>query len=324
MVIGRPQSLLVHAARERNLVVREHEFRGDLDPRSLYAAYRTARAFKPDLIVVNFNKEGWQFGLCGKMLRVPVVARHGYPLLRNRVHHRILATLVIDHLIVNAPSLKSHYSQLGFSTSKTDIILNGVDLTDHRIGELKSRLGLSGNVLLIAGAGRLESQKRFDLFLEAARQISGWYTNAHFVIFGEGPLKSEIEKDARRLEIADHLHLPGFAPDFAGLIGDADLFLLTSENEGTPNVLLEAMAAGVPALAFEVGAVPEVLSGPLRENMFDFPNTSAMANRARELLSSADIRKSVSLAMKTRVVSEFALDASMKKYEQMFLMRVSR
>jgi glycosyltransferase involved in cell wall biosynthesis len=78
------------------------------------------------------------------------------------------------------------------------------------------------------------------------------------ILVGEGPERLRIEELARRLQLTDIVTLTGQQDDVNHYYGIADLFVLPSHTEGCPNVLLEAMAAGVPIVATEVGGIPEV------------------------------------------------------------------
>ena len=99
----------------------------------------------------------------------------------------------------------------------------------------------------VCAVGSLSYQKGFDLLLSAFARLSD--TSLHLVILGEGPLRSELEKQIRVLGIEERVHLPGFVKDPVNIIAQADLFVLSSRWEGFPNVLLEALSTGVPIVA---------------------------------------------------------------------------
>ncbi len=318
LVIGRPQSELLAAAAARNIDHTPHEFRGDFDPRSLFRAYQLLRRFRPDLVCVNFNKEAWQFGLAGRLRGIPVVARHGYPLLRKSVHHRLLAGQLLKQVIVNAESLRENYRTLGYDMSTVAVILNGVTAVEPCPGELRARFGVGPDQFLIVGSGRLESQKRFDLFLEVAEKLLTRFSSLQFLIFGKGPFENELRARIRARGLDHCVRLAGFTGEFASLIGDADMFLLTSENEGTPNVMLEAMIAGVPTLAFSVGAVPQVLSGEFANFAVPFGDTSLMASRAAELVELQTDRPALRSRFQHHARGSFSLEMSLQAYEQLF------
>ena len=114
---------------------------------------------------------------------------------------------------------------------------------------------------MILGVGRLGPEKRFDFFLQIlsrCRQEARVPLRACLV--GDGPLRPELEEMSRSLGLLDvALQFRGKLDDVRPLYAEADLLMLTSEREGTPNVIMEAMACGLPVVATAVGDVPELV-----------------------------------------------------------------
>lgn len=103
---------------------------------------------------------------------------------------------------------------------------------------------------VIVGAGRLEVQKNFPLLIAAFAGFYRKHTDYRLVIYGEGSLRGELEEAARRTGLPEGvISLPGRVPDLAERMNSATAFVLSSDHEGMPNVLIEAMACGVPAVA---------------------------------------------------------------------------
>ncbi len=317
-VVGRPVSKLIAAARGRGLNVEEFPFGGDLNPFVVRKARRLLEAHGIELVVANFNKEAWHFGRAAKSLGIPVVARHGFPLLRKSFHHRRLLKKFVTRLVVNAQAIRNEYASLGFDMSRTQVIHNGVRISKQRFGELRRRFEIPTDAPLILAAGRVEPQKRFERVIDLASRLMPQHPNLRFLIAGEGPDRDALEQQLLSRHLAKHVRFAGFIPDLAEVMGDADLFLLTSDQEGTPNVLLEAMAAGVPSLAFAVGSVPEIMSGDLASSSFSPGDVSRMTQRVDQLLKDPTARRAIGVAMKNHVETEFCLDHSMKQFEHLF------
>jgi glycosyltransferase involved in cell wall biosynthesis len=322
LVVGRPGSRLIAAARERQLSVVETAFGGDFDPLAAWRARKILAAHRAELAVVNFNKEAWQFGLAARSLGLPVVARHGFPLLHRGLHHRALLSLVLSRVVVNAASIRERYRKQGLPVAEMEVIHNGVLPVTPREGELRRRCGVAEDELLLLAAGRLESQKRFERLLDIARLLLPLQPRLRVLIAGEGPLKASLEAEAAARGLDRHVQCIGFLPDFAAVAGDADLFLLTSDDEGTPNALLEAMAAGVACVAFAVGAVPEILTGALAADAIAPGDTTAMAARAALLLGDPARRVLEAAAMQEHVARDFSFEQSMRRFETLFRQRI--
>ena len=318
IVVGRPRSKLIAAAQGRNLPVVEFHFGGDFDPFATARAKRILSEHQVELAIVNFNKEAWLFGRAARKLKIPLVARHGFPLLRNTLHHRRLVEHLITRLVVNAQAIKAEYAQSGFDVSDVRIIHNGVAFMEQRRGELRKRFDISPDNMLILAAGRIESQKRFDRVLEIAQAITPTHPQIKLLIAGEGPDRESLEQQINERCLNEFIRFTGFIPDLAEIIADADLFLLTSDQEGTPNVLLEAMAAGVPCVSFAVGSVPEILTDDLSHYAIPAGDVVKMTERVIELLKNSSLRERVSKQMREQARTEFELNSSMQKFEHLF------
>jgi glycosyltransferase involved in cell wall biosynthesis len=130
-------------------------------------------------------------------------------------------------------------------------------------GKLRSDLGLSENGESLVGiVGRLTSIKNHGLFLEAIRFLLAERKEmrARFLIVGDGELRKDLEEMTKELALADRVIFTGWIKDLKSFYADLDILALTSNNEGTPVAVIEAMAAGVPVIATDVGGVRELIS----------------------------------------------------------------
>ena len=109
-------------------------------------------------------------------------------------------------------------------------------------------------------AGRMVPQKRYDVLLEALARLR--HNDARLTIFGDGPLRSVIERQARALGVTDRLEMPGFVGDIMPAIRNCDLVVLSSDYEGLPGVLIRALACDVPVVTTDsFFAARELLAG---------------------------------------------------------------
>lgn len=111
------------------------------------------------------------------------------------------------------------------------------------------------DIRLIVTAGRLNIQKNHALLLHAFKTVLE-STNARLIIFGEGELRAELEQTARMLEIQDNVLLPGFEKNIFAYFNKADLFVLSSDYEGLPGVVIQAMACGLPIVSTDCPSGP--------------------------------------------------------------------
>lgn len=101
----------------------------------------------------------------------------------------------------------------------------------------------------ICGVGRLTRQKRFDVLIDAFAIINKTHPDYRLIIFGEGEDRKSLEKQAKKLGISDRVLLPGATDEVIKLLNYASVFVLSSEMEGMPNALMEAMALGIPCVS---------------------------------------------------------------------------
>jgi glycosyltransferase involved in cell wall biosynthesis len=130
-------------------------------------------------------------------------------------------------------------------------------------GKLKSDLGLSENGESFVGVvGRLTSIKNHSLFLEAIRFLLAEKREirARFLIVGDGELRKDLEEMTTELALTDRVIFTGWIRDLKSLYADLDVLALTSDNEGTPVAVIEAMTAEVPVIATDVGGVRDLIS----------------------------------------------------------------
>lgn len=315
-LVARPESLLMKRASERGVAVIPSRFGGDYDPLAMLRASNVLRVTRTDVVLTNFNKEAWHFGVAAKFTRAHIVARHGFPLWNDKRHHRFLAKRLLSHVVVNAESILDHYRTLHIDLSRVSVIYNGVAEVAQMQGALRAELGCAPDDLLLVAAGRLESQKRFDRLLRITADISK-SRSIKVAIFGQGPHERELREHAQALKLGGVVHFMGFRENFAAVVGDADVFLLTSDNEGSPNVVLEAMAAGVPVLGFSVGNMQNVLHGELSDFLVAAEEEAAFTTRLRELLAAPARLRDMRSRFQKRILDEFSFDKSMRRYEEL-------
>lgn len=122
-------------------------------------------------------------------------------------------------------------------------------------GRLRTRLGVPAGTPLVGAVGRLVPIKDHLTMLRAVARLPG----VHLALIGDGELRAQVQARAHELGIAERVHVTGWVADVPEAVGDLDAVVLTSRNEGTPVALIEAAAAGRPAVATRVGGVESVV-----------------------------------------------------------------
>jgi glycosyltransferase involved in cell wall biosynthesis len=163
----------------------------------------------------------------------------------------------------------------------------------------------------------LRPQKNPTLLLEAFRLGLASDPRAHLLFAGTGPLKSKLERQIGALGLQERVHLLGIRSDVPEILNAADVFVLSSDYEGNPLSVMEAMAAGKPMICTAVGGVPELVGG--RCGLLVPPqNIKALAGAMRRMLESPKARKSMGEASARRAVERFDLRAMTQAYEDLY------
>jgi glycosyltransferase involved in cell wall biosynthesis len=176
--------------------------------------------------------------------------------LTNRLASKVIAVSrsIRDFLILHE----------GMNPDRVATLSNGIDsqsflpAKEGQRALAKSALGLSSDAFVIGGMGRLVPQKNFSLFLDVAARILSKNPSAVFVIAGTGPQEKELKDKAALLGINEKVRFLGHVSDRLALYHAFDALLMTSDFEGTPMVLLEAMSCGLPVVASAVDGIAEV------------------------------------------------------------------
>lgn len=147
---------------------------------------------------------------------------------------------------------------------------------------------------LIIGTGRLTAQKQFDHLIEAFSGIAREFDNWDLAILGEGEKQHELAKIAVALGIEERVFLPGRIGNIAEWYERADLFVLTSQTEGFPNALIEAMAHGVAAVSYDCPTGPsEVIESGLNGILVETNDKQGIENKIRYLVTHKTIRNNM-------------------------------
>lgn len=159
-------------------------------------------------------------------------------------------------------------------------------------------------------------QKGFDVLLNAFSRVIPRHREWRLVIWGDGPLRSELESQASQLGIADHITFPGVTREPFARLAEADLFVLSSRLEGFPNVLTEAMSVGLPVIATDVGAVPEIVRDGIDGVLVPPGQVEALAVAMDRLMGNSEARSCLAVRAPD-VLERFSLKKVIGMWEEL-------
>jgi glycosyltransferase involved in cell wall biosynthesis len=208
--------------------------------------------------------------------------------------------------------------QVGIPRQKTVVIPNGIALRDfeHLPTQQQARtaLALSSDQMLIGTVARLDPVKRLDVLLQAMKSLRDVYA----VIVGDGPERTRLETMSGRSELAGRVHFAGQQDDVQAWLAAMDMFVLSSDWEGMPNAMLEAMAARLPVVATAVGGTPEVVVDGVTGLLVPPRDPAALAEAITRLLRDPQLRQQMGQAGQERVKAQFNIATTIRRTEALY------
>jgi glycosyltransferase involved in cell wall biosynthesis len=197
-------------------------------------------------------------------------------------------------------------------------IPNGIPVADYAREPQPELLGLGGERgdIVIGTVAGLRPVKNLPRLVRAFAAMKT--AKARLVIVGEGPESERIVAEARRLGVADRVELPGFRSHPARWIGAFDIFALSSDSEQSPISLLEAMAAGLPAVTTAVGDIPDMVSADNRPLIVRADDEAAFSAALDALAERQDLRHAIGLANREKAALEYDERAMIARYARLY------
>ncbi len=324
---GRQGSVFLERAAEREFETLALEISGDFNPATISSIRRFISARQIDSIIPNFNKDVRLAGLASSFKRPrprPVLLhRNGLPIVRNKRRYRISYKGLVDGIITNTRAILDRYMTYGWIEPEfVRVIHNGIDTDisiDYNNEESRSSLGVPANGPVVGLVGRLVPQKQPLMFLEAAKKILAAIPEANFLIVGEGPLRDDIVRHAKNLGIFDRVFMPGLQKNVFPVYRLCDVLLLTSEDEGLPNVVLEGMLSETAVVAFDVGGVRELITEEKTGVVVGADDVYLMAEKAIAFLKDDALRQATGKAARAYICEHFSVGGMIDKLEAYLL-----
>lgn len=311
---ARPKSTqFIDEVRRRGLSLELLRQRFTFDPAAILDAWRLIRRGQFTVVQTHNYKSHCIAWLLRPFLKFRWVAfAHGWTTedWKVRLYHSLDRVMLraADHAVAVSPPL---YATLCAwrGARPTELILNAADAEEVTRGAgreaFQRQVGLSASDLAIGCFGRLSSEKGQDVLLEAFARIAPDVPAARLVLVGDGPDEASLRARARELNVQDRVVFAGYYAGMRDCFDSIQLLVIPSRSEGLPNVLLEAMALGVPVVATSVGAIPEVLSDSTCGWVVRPGEVAQLETALRDALGNADKRRMVAEQAKRGLFPRF-------------------
>jgi glycosyltransferase involved in cell wall biosynthesis len=249
-----------------------------------------------------------------------VVTMHGGRYYADRLQRRLALRLAFglsDRVVAVSDSLADHLSRdLWFPRSRIAMVPNGVRYAPppNAASSLRAELGLAPSQRLLVAVGNLYPVKGHRYLLEALALLRQQYPELHLAIAGRGELADPLRDQARQLGIAPQVHLLGLRADIANVLAAADVFVLPSLSEGLPLALLEAMFAGCPIVASDVGQVRMALADGAAGVLVTPGQPDALAAALHSLLAAPAHARALGTRAARRAADEYDVSRMAARY----------
>ncbi|MHC1713216.1 MAG: glycosyltransferase [Solidesulfovibrio sp.] len=282
--------------------------------RSLLALWRALKVQRPDILVPLTavpNIWGRVFAKIHGLPAVVATCRGGGAIKRQ--HERLLMGLAVHH-IVNAEPLREALVGMGRLEAKITCIANGVD-TEYFTPPSDDLRPVREVVLCPA---RFCEDKDHETLIRAFETTVARRPRAELWLVGDGPLRTRVRTLAARSPVRGSIRTYPSAPDPRPFFQQASVVTLSSVREGLPNVILEAMAMGLPVAATSVGGIPDVVE-PERTGLLCPPrNPEALGENIATLLADAQKRIIFGKNARQRAVTDFSMETMVRRHEAVF------
>jgi glycosyltransferase involved in cell wall biosynthesis len=163
--------------------------------------------------------------------------------------------------------------------------------------------------------GRLVDGKGFEVLLDAVESLS--FDDASLCILGDGPKHETLDSEIKNRGLTDHVFLTGYRDDVPSVLAASDVLVLPSFREGTPRVIIEAMACGLPVVATDIAGIPEQVEHGESGYLIPTGDSEALASRLDELLSNPTLREQMGKRGYGRA-ERFSIDTMLEKFDHLY------
>ncbi|HVP10563.1 MAG TPA: glycosyltransferase [Phycisphaerae bacterium] len=297
--------------------------RGRYDISCLWSLARQVRRLDPDLIQSFLCHANVAARLVGRLDRYRPVVTGTVTIELERRTHRFLESLTCglsDRHVANSRAVADHLRvDLGFPSERLVVIPNGISLEefDGQPAIDRRAMGLAADVPLIVWAGRMDPVKNLETVVEVIARALG-HMPLQAVLLGDGPERPRIESLIRKKGLSSAIRMALWSDRVLGWLKAADLLLFPSLTEGSPNVVLEAMACGCAVVASDVPACRELIDSGVHGWLCRSDDLEGLV--AAVLLASSDTaaRRRCADAARRRVEEGHAMQAIVHQWEMLF------
>lgn len=318
---SRAQALGVsyHEVRQRNAL--DHAIWSPIKRLALKAGIDVVHShdYKTDLLALL---------LARRVGTIPLATAHGWTGASRR--ERLIYYPADKRLLKRFPLVLAVSSQIrdelirnGAKPERVRVLLNGIDhrrfrRDPSRVPAARAAFGVREDAVVIGSVGRLEPQKRFDLLIDAFDQIRASHPKVVLLVAGEGSQRVALEAEIARRGLQKSCRLLGHVENVVDFYHALDLFAQSSDYEGTPNVVLEAMAFEVPIVATSAGGTAELIENGIHGRVVPTGDPAGLAGAVADALGNPASTRARTAAARMRVENELSFEQRCRTLDRVY------
>jgi glycosyltransferase involved in cell wall biosynthesis len=286
---------------------------GDADIGMAWRLVKLIRTVQPDIVHLHSRRGAdlWG-GIAARLTGTPCVLSRRVDNPESRLQVAIKYRLY-DHVITISEGIRHVLLDEGLAPQHVTCVRSAVDAAPYLIPVDRStflhEFSLSPQVIVIGMVAQLIPRKGHRYLIEAVKSLRNSFPDLSVLLFGKGPLQSELESEIGQNGLADVIRFAGFRNDLPQWLGGLDILAHPADMEGLGVSLLQASAAAVPIVTSRAGGLPEAVADNVSGLLIPPGDVSALTSALRRLLEDADLRKKMGEAGRARILAEFSIDA---------------
>lgn len=299
----------------------------------LWGLHKVLEDFRPDIVLCH-GSSSLKYGALSRRLskravsiyrNIGMASHWSSDPLKATLNRMLLRSF--DKIVSLSPATCQDFLRL-YSLRQEHVVIipNGVDVTpfeelrnDDSRDRCRKTLGLAELDTVMITVGSLSPEKNQEELLTLVHDIRRKAGQLRLLIVGDGPLRTHLEQGAIRLQVTDQVSFLGVRDDVPELLIASDLFVLPSETEAVPAALIEAGLAGLPSVAYDVGAVTEVIEHGKTGFVVAKGDLAAFTHAVSELIRNKSLRDTMGAAARARCMEQFRMERVAGMYERLFL-----
>jgi glycosyltransferase involved in cell wall biosynthesis len=311
------------------ITYREIRERHSFDPAPFGVLRRLVRDERFDIVHAHdYKTDAMAWFLARTTSATPLATAHGWTghsAKERRVYYPLDRWLMrrFPRVIAVSSEIKRVLVAGGAVPDRVTVVTNGIDgdrfrRDPERAPAIRAALGMAPHHVVIGAVGRLEPQKNFPLLLRVFAGLAAGRHDLRLVVAGDGSLRGALQQQVDALQLGTRCVLTGHRTDVADLYQGFDLYVQSSDYEGTPNTVLEAMALEAPVVATAAGGTEDIARDGQDAWIVPVRDEAALTHALTDALARPDERARRAASARRRVETDLSFDTRMRRVEAIY------